>query len=83
MVCISLAYANFFCINEDIFFEKKAIGWLSWLRTDPMPVSDMSISNMKGLEKLGNAKTGAWVSTCCNMRNVSSAALDHLKESFF
>lgn len=43
------------------FLLKKEIGWMSWIRTAPMPVPDASVYIINCFLKSGKDKTGALV----------------------
>jgi len=52
-------YADWFCILGVNFLEKNAIGWWFWLNTEPIPIPEVSVSKMNGLEKSGWLRTVA------------------------
>jgi len=67
----------------DIFFEKKAIGCLFWLKTAPIPMPETPVSKINRRLKSGNAKTGVVVTTSLSFLKACSSSVDQWKESFF
>jgi hypothetical protein len=53
------------------------------MSTAPMPVSEASVSNVKGSEKTGKARTGADDIASFNIEKATECWGDHMKESFF
>ena len=60
----------------------NAMGCSSWRRTAPSPLSQASLSIVKGYEKLGIARTGVVHIACFSFSNAHSAAGVHAKASF-
>ena len=61
----------------------NAMGCSSWRRTTPSPLSQASLSIVKGLEKLGIARIGVVHIACFRFLNAHSVAGVHAKASFF
>lgn len=59
------------------FFEKNAMGRLSWLRTAPTPSPEASVSNTNGREKSGIFNTGADVTAFLRLVKASAAVELH------
>ena len=80
MIYFSYVEVAKFLPDRDLLVN--AMGCSSWRRTAPSPLSQASLSIVKGLEKSGIARTGVVHIACFSFSNAHSAAGDHEKASF-